>query len=86
MRQLLVTLAAGAVAAVVVDGTRRALESGWRRRTGHEPSMNPFDSQGSAAESLLWAIVLTAAVVVVRNVTMKGTSRLLTTSRDRATV
>lgn len=81
VRDLAGRLAAGAAAAGAAIVAQRALEAGWRRRTGHAPpSKNPLDRDSSLRDALIWTAVVTAGVAAARVLARKGTERLLARS------
>jgi Protein of unknown function (DUF4235) len=67
-----VTALAGAAAAFA---TRKVISFGWKQVTGKAPPEHPEDPQVALRESLIWGIVLGAAVHTAKMLAMRATNR-----------
>jgi hypothetical protein len=55
---------------------RNATSAVWRKRTGHDPPMNPADPDTSWGEAVAWTLVTGALVGVARLVARRGAASL----------
>ncbi|MEE6271846.1 DUF4235 domain-containing protein [Georgenia wangjunii] len=64
-------------ASILVTGTlvHKAIDSGWKAATGHEPPKDPDDHGVSMTEVILFAIVSGAVVEVSRRLALRGASK-----------
>jgi len=55
---------------------RNATSALWRKRTGHEPPINPADPDTDWGEAIAWTLATGALVGVARLVARRGAARV----------
>lgn len=80
MNPVVTKLAASVAAGAAAVGARKAVEFGWQRvRDEQPPTMRDGDGEGDRQlrDLMLWAAIVTAAVLVARKVAGRATVKML---------